>query len=286
MTSTTFDYAKALAGNHATSHAPDVDGKPSLAVMELNYSIIPLRPAGAGWSNIRDMLKYVQMELNEGTLPDGIALHQEGHAAGAPGAAGADRQGHHVRHGPDGRHGVRHAGRASWRRHDRVSQRHDVAARAQRRRRRADQRGSRLDPADAVPPQAARGAVRRPSRGRRGRRRAGQELLRSARRRSEAADDSRGSPPKRRSWRRTTSTRRSATSRSRARGAATVFDMGEWQSEVATRHNPDGSLSFITIAPGISGFEFVVGSGPKPSLIVRDAQHEYMFWADTPSSSK
>ena len=39
--------------------------------MELNYSIIPLRPAGAGWSSIRDMLKYVQMELNEGTLPDG-----------------------------------------------------------------------------------------------------------------------------------------------------------------------------------------------------------------------
>jgi hypothetical protein len=47
MTSTTFDYAKALAGNHATSHAQTVDGKPALAVMELNYSIIPFRPAGA-----------------------------------------------------------------------------------------------------------------------------------------------------------------------------------------------------------------------------------------------
>src|SRR5206468_10506840 len=71
MTSTTFDYARALAGNHATSHAPDVDGKPALTVMELNYSIIPLRPAGAGWSNINDMLKYVQMELANGLLPDG-----------------------------------------------------------------------------------------------------------------------------------------------------------------------------------------------------------------------
>jgi hypothetical protein len=69
-------------------------------------------------------------------------------------------------------------------------------------------------------------------------------------------------------------------------GAATVFDFGEWHSEVATRHNPDGSVSFITTAPGISGFEFVVGSGAKPSLIVRDAQHEYVFSADgsTPSS--
>jgi CubicO group peptidase (beta-lactamase class C family) len=71
MTATTFDYARALAGNHATSHAPDVNGKPALAVMELNYSIIPLRPAGGGWSSIRDMLQYVQMELDEGALPDG-----------------------------------------------------------------------------------------------------------------------------------------------------------------------------------------------------------------------
>ena len=70
------------------------------------------------------------------------------------------------------------------------------------------------------------------------------------------------------------------------KGAATVFDMGEWQSEVASRHNPDGSLSFITITPGVDGFEFVVGFGPKRSLIVRDAQHEYTFWADTASSSK
>jgi hypothetical protein len=30
-------------------------------------------------------------------------------------------------------------------------------------------------------------------------------------------------------------------------------------------------------APGISGFEFVVGAGAKRTLIVRDAQHEYVF---------
>src|SRR4029079_14769491 len=58
MTSTTFDYAKALAGNHATSHAPTVDGKPALAVMELHYSIIPPRPAGGGWERMRHKLKY------------------------------------------------------------------------------------------------------------------------------------------------------------------------------------------------------------------------------------
>jgi hypothetical protein len=70
-------------------------------------------------------------------------------------------------------------------------------------------------------------------------------------------------------------------------GAATVFDFGEWKSEVASRKNPDGTVSFLTIAPGIFGLEFVVGAGPKPTLIVRDAQHEYVFAAaDVRSSSK
>jgi hypothetical protein len=74
----------------------------------------------------------------------------------------------------------------------------------------------------------------------------------------------------------------------RRNGAATVFDFGEWKSEVASRRNPDGTISFLTIAPGIIGLEFVVGSGPKPTLVVRDAQHEYVFAADggTRTSSK
>jgi hypothetical protein len=61
------------------------------------------------------------------------------------------------------------------------------------------------------------------------------------------------------------------------RGDATVFDFGEWKSEVASRKNPDGTISFLTTAPGISGFEFVVGPGEKQTLVTRDAQHEYVF---------
>ena len=60
-------------------------------------------------------------------------------------------------------------------------------------------------------------------------------------------------------------------------GPSTIFDFGEWKSEMASRKNPDGTISFITIAPGVSGGEFVVGSGPKRTLIIRDAQHEYIF---------
>ena len=61
-------------------------------------------------------------------------------------------------------------------------------------------------------------------------------------------------------------------------GAVTVFDFGEWKSSVATRKNDDGTLSFITIDPGVSGFEFVVGErSGKRLLVLRDAQHEYVF---------
>jgi hypothetical protein len=62
----------------------------------------------------------------------------------------------------------------------------------------------------------------------------------------------------------------------RRAGVRTVFDFGEWRSEVGSRKNPDGSISFLTIAPGIGGFEFVVSEGGK-KLTIRDAQHEYVF---------
>jgi hypothetical protein len=62
-------------------------------------------------------------------------------------------------------------------------------------------------------------------------------------------------------------------------GATTVFDFGEWRSEVASRKNTDGTVSFVTTAPGVAafGFEFVVGGGPGRTLTLRDAQHEYIF---------
>jgi hypothetical protein len=60
-------------------------------------------------------------------------------------------------------------------------------------------------------------------------------------------------------------------------GGTTVFDFGEWKSEVGSRTNPDGSVSFITTVPGMIGLELVVGSGEENTLILRDAQHEYVF---------
>jgi hypothetical protein len=59
-------------------------------------------------------------------------------------------------------------------------------------------------------------------------------------------------------------------------GSSTIFDFGEF---VASRHNPDGTVSFITIVPSFTGLEFVVKNGGKPTLVTRDAQHEYVFTA-------
>jgi hypothetical protein len=33
----------------------------------------------------------------------------------------------------------------------------------------------------------------------------------------------------------------------------------------------------MTIVPGLTGLEFVVGEGEEETLIMRDAQHEYVF---------
>ena len=71
MKETTFDFKRASSGNHAGSHSPDADGKTAKAVTAINDAIIPARPAGGAWSSVNDMLKYVSMELAEGKLPDG-----------------------------------------------------------------------------------------------------------------------------------------------------------------------------------------------------------------------
>ena len=188
MKATTHDFAKAQTGNVAAAHAPDIDGKPALAEARANLSIVPVRPAGGAWSSVNDVMKYVVMELGEGKLPDGTTLHLEGGAARAARAAGRRRHRRHLRHGPDREHAVRHARRPSRRRHDRLPQRHDVAAGARRRRGDPDERRSRLARPHGVPAQAARGAVRRQPRGRRPDRGRREDVLRRDGGRAQAPD--------------------------------------------------------------------------------------------------
>ncbi len=276
MTSTTFDYDAAMAGNFANAHAPDVDGNPALAVFELNFSIISLRPAGAGWSNINDMLNYVAMELAEGKLPDrsdyisketlferrrsmiplgndafyGMGLMVDS-TYGIPVVHhGGDMIGYHsdMMWLPD--HGVGAViltnGDPGW----------YIRSRFQRKLLEVLFDGEPL---------------------------ADNDLAADAERYYEnmAADRELLDIPADPQAVGNLATQYGnsalgeiAVSQS---GEATVFDFGEWQSEVATRENPDGTVSFITVTPGMIGFEFVVGDGEQRTLIVRDAQHEYVF---------
>src|SRR5215471_4700105 len=77
MTTSTFDFAKAMRGNHASPHGEDVDGKLAVARMDLNYSVYPVRPAGGLWTSPSELAKYVEMELAKGMLPNGKRLVSE-----------------------------------------------------------------------------------------------------------------------------------------------------------------------------------------------------------------
>jgi len=71
MTVTTFDLAKGQAGNFAAPHDYDIDGKQTVAAMGINDASYTSRPDGGAFSSVRDMLRFVRMELANGLLPDG-----------------------------------------------------------------------------------------------------------------------------------------------------------------------------------------------------------------------
>ena len=276
MKSTTFDYKRAMSGNHSVAHAPDVDGKPAIAVFDLNYSIIPLRPAGAGWSSVNDMLKYVSMELANGALPDGSRYISK-----APLLARRDAK---VPIGKDAVYGmglmvdttygvpvVHHGG-------DMIGFHSDMMWLP-------EQQVGAVVLTNGDPGWLIRGGFRRKL----------QEVLFdgnpeadadlaaaaksffaqiAAERKTLVVPANAQEAGKLGAHYKNAALGDVAVQRS---GAKTMFDFGEWQSEVASRRNPDGTTSFITISPGVSGFEFVVGSGAKKTLTLRDAQHEYVF---------
>jgi len=275
MTSTTFDYSRALAANHASPHAPDIDGKTAVAAMDVNYSVIPVRPAGAAWSNVRDMLRYVAMELAEGKLPDGTQYIRR--------ETLLERRARQVALGNDGTYGmglmvdtkygtpvVHHGGDMVGFHSDMLwLPEHGVGAvvltngnpgwvlRTVFRRKLLEVLFDGRDEAEADVASQAKSFYAQLA--------ADRKLLSvpadtgmSSKLAGHFHNDAVGDIDVRRD------------------GGRTVFDFGEFRSEVGTRKNPDGSISFLTTAPGIDGFEFVVSDGGK-RLTLRDAQHEYVF---------
>ena len=273
MTATTCEFAKGQSGNFAVAHGTDIDGKAALAEARTNLSIIPVRPAGGAWSTVNDVMKYVVMELNEGKLPDGTQyISKEALLA---------RRDAQVVVGTDMTYGmglfvnaqygtpvVHHGGDMIGFHSDMMwLPEHGVGA---------------VILTNGDPGWLVRTTFRR-------------KLL-------EVLFD--GNPEADNQMVATTKTYFDALAAERKqltvpadateakklatsytndavgsiavskKGAVTVFDFGEFSSEMASRKSPDGTISFVTIVPGFSGLEFVQGDN---TLTLRDAQHEYVF---------
>lgn len=277
MKRTTFDFARAQRGDHARPHSEDVEGKMRPAKMDLNYAVVPVRPAGGAWTSARDLLRYVQMELAGGKLPGGKRYISE--------AALLERRAKQVALGESAIYGmglmvdmtwgvpvVHHGGDLAGYHSDMIwLPDHGVGA--------------------VILTNGESGYLMR-----RGLMRRLLEVLFDGR--PEAAEDVRSRAAQRKAMIAKERERltvpadpavvaglaRSYLSKAlgpltvKVQGTTTAVDVGEFSSGFATRKNDDGTVSLITTDPGLMGFEFVVGEREgKRALIARDAQHEYAF---------
>ncbi len=276
MKSGTFDFARALATNHASAHAPDIDGHPAKAPMELNYCVIPHRPAGGAWMNVRDLAAYVAMELAKGKLVDGKRYVEPDPLLA--------RRNPQVPIGKDETYGmglmvdttygipvVHHGGDLFGHHSDMIwLPDHNTGAviftngdpgwilRSIFRRKLLEVLFDGKPEADAQLASSTKSFYAQLA--------AERKLLTvpADRKESEKLADRYSNPAL------------GDISMKRVE-EDTVFDFGEWKSVMASRRNPDGTISFVTTAPGAQGFEFVVAAGNQRRLVIRDAQHEYVF---------
>jgi CubicO group peptidase (beta-lactamase class C family) len=278
MTHTTFGFAEALKGDVAQPHGEDVDGKLSRARMDPNESIVPVRPAGGMWTSAHDLSKYVQMELAKGMLENGKRLVSEENllARRSPQILVSEDITYGMGLFVDRRWGipvVHHGGSLFGYKSDMIwLPDHDVGAVILTN---SDSGVGLLGPFrrwlvellfDGKPEaedQLRVGAAQRKA------------AIAKARERlvvpADPAVAGKLAP-------RYVSPALGELTVRKQPGGAVVFDVGEWYSSVASRKNDDGTISYITIDPTLDGFEFVVADkGGKRSLVLRDAQHEYVF---------
>jgi CubicO group peptidase (beta-lactamase class C family) len=277
MSRTTFDFAKATSGNFASPHGDDVDGNTTLAGMDKNYSMVPVRPAGGMWTSARDLAKYLQMELALGVLADGTRLVSQ--------ESLLERRKSQIQMGEDTAYGMGLV----------INTRDGIPV--------VHHGGSMFGyKSDMVfLPDHGIGAVILTNSD------TGWNLIGLLRRRLlEVLFD--GKPEAVEQAKAALAQRRASIAKHRerlivppdaavvsklaaryvspalgelqvrAQDGATVFDFGTWRSAVASRRNDDGTTSLISINPTVGGFNFVVGKRDgKRALIIREAQHEHAF---------
>jgi CubicO group peptidase (beta-lactamase class C family) len=279
MTSTTFDFKRALRGDHASPHAEDIDGRTAVSrtALDFDLSFVPVRPAGGMWTSSRELSRYVQMELATGRLPDGRQLVSTDNllARRAPQVSVGEDVSYGMGLFVDRQWGVTvvsHGGDLAGYHSNMIwlpelgvgatiltNSDSGVLLRGPFMRKLiellfdAKSEAEEMVQVAAVQKEATRKAERArlvvPAD-------AGETARLAARYASPALG--------------TLDVRRT--------GSELVFAFSAWTSPMATRRNDDGTLSFITIDPSLQGFEFVVADQPgKRTLVLRDSQHEYPF---------
>jgi CubicO group peptidase (beta-lactamase class C family) len=277
MHNTTFDYAKAQTGDYAAPHGYDIRHQVKVMGMGLNDTIQASRPAGAAWGTVNDLLKYVQMEIDHGKLPDGSRYIGE--------AALMQRREPQISLGVnkdyamalmvDNSDGVRvidhggdmggfHSNMMWW----------------------PDQKVGAVILTNSDEGVNLRGPLKRRL----------MELMfdgepqaiATATANAKANRESFDAFVKLLQWPADASALAALAPRYRnaALGDLVVtrkdgkawFDVGAFSSEVATMPQPDGSLAFMTVDPEALGFLFTrLDSDGVRKLVVRDGQHEYVF---------
>jgi CubicO group peptidase (beta-lactamase class C family) len=277
MRDTTQDFDAGERGNAAVPHAPDIDNRIVLALASVNRSAVPMRPAAGVWSTTDDMLKYVALELAGGRLPNGQQLLSRDVllARRAPQVAVSDGVTYGMGLEVDTVYGtpvVHHGGDMIGFHSDMMwLPEHDVGA---------------VVLTNGDPGWLIRTVFRRKL----------LEVLFDGRPEADAAiaaqskaffDDRVGTrkllkvPADPQAAALLAAHYRNAAIGDvtvRRQGSATIFDFGEWSSEVASKANPDGTTSMYTTASGLDGVEFVMGrDGDKRTLTLRDGQHAYVM---------
>jgi CubicO group peptidase (beta-lactamase class C family) len=277
MRNTTFDLEEGESGNWARPHGLDVEGRLTRIPNDFNHLIVPHRPAGGAWSTAADMARYAQLELSKGLTPEGKRLVSEANIL--------ERRKRGVPVGEDSWYGMGLFERVAW----------GVPV--------VTHGGTLLGYHSTfyVLPEAGIGAVILTNADpgaamlgpflRRlmevvydGKPEAAQEVAAAASRIKAQAKSRR----ERLTVPGDSAVLASLAPRYRSREGATItlseksgtkwMKAGFIEGPVATRKNPDGSVSLVSIGGGAIGVDALVGNqNGTRTLTIRDSQHEYVY---------
>ena len=277
MRNTTFDMSRALRGNHATPHVTTLAGQVTPVASDLNHYVVPHRPSGGVWTSAADFARYVQIEATAGKLPDGNQLVSKENvlARHAPQIAAGKNRSYGMGLATETVAGIKFLN-------------HDGAL-------------AGYESSFFLLPESGTGVAILTNSGE------GGWLMRPAFRRllellfdaqPEAADDVRRAAAREQANRAATAMLNTLPADAaiasqlapryhnlllgelsiRRRGKGIVMDVGEWESELATRKHANGKVSLIPVSFGKWDMELMLGlADGQRTITINTAQQEYRF---------